>query len=123
MSILEDRKKRSEEILQGKFIRRVLNETAKEIDKSQSRTMSGFRSTFWNNRRFNISSNQLSLQHDKRIRFLDMKNRIRRDGTSQRKKSRVVHNRIIYGKYNNLVRELSFGYTDAVKEELRSLED
>jgi hypothetical protein len=123
MNVLAKRTTRTDEVLEGKFIRRVLEETAKEIDETQRKAMQGFNSDFWNNRAFVITSNQLTLTHDKRIRFVDMKNRLRKDGSKTRKKSYVVHNRIIMGKYNYLVRELAYGYTDAVKAELGSLED
>ena len=51
MNLLQERKKRAEEILQGKFIQRKLEETSKEIDRLQTQEMSDFRSSFWNNSR------------------------------------------------------------------------
>ena len=123
MKVLANRTTRTDEVMQGKFIRRVLEETAKEIDQAQRKAMQGFTSDFWNNRTFVISTNQMTLTHDRRIRFVDMKNRLRKDGSKTRKKSYVVHNRIIMSKYNYLVRELAYGYSDAIRVELRDLED
>ena len=123
MNVLQERQKRAEEILQGKFITRKLEETSKEIDKLQSQGMSDFRSSFWNNRSFSVSNGKLTYKHDKRHRFVDMKTRMRKDGSKNRKKSRAIHNKIIWGQYNYLTRELAFGYTDAVKSEIQSLEN
>ena len=122
MKVLQERQKRAEEILQGKFIQRKLEETSKEIDRLQTQEMSDFRSSFWNNRAFNVSNGKLTYKHDKRHRFVDMKTRMRKDGSKNRKKSRAIHNKIIWGQYNYLTRELAFGYTDAIKAEIQSLE-
>ena len=122
MNVLQERQKRAEEILQGKFIQRKLEETSKEIDRLQTQEMSDFRSSFWNNRAFNVSNGKLTYKHDKRHRFVDMKTRMRKDGSKNRKKSRAIHNKIIWGQYNYLTRELAFGYTDAIKAEIQSLE-
>lgn len=122
MNLLQERQKRAEEILQGKFIQRKLEETSKEIDRLQTQEMSDFRSSFWNNRAFNVSNGKLTYKHDKRHRFVDMKTRIRKEGSKNRKKSRAIHNKIIWGQYNYLTRELAYGYTDAVKAEIQSLE-
>lgn len=123
MNVLQERQKRAEEILQGKFITRKLEETSKEIDKLQTQGMSDFRSSFWNNRSFSVSNGKLTYKHDKRHRFVDMKTRMKKDGSKNRKKSRAIHNKIIWGQYNYLTRELAYGYTDAVKSEMQSLGD
>ena len=123
MNVLQERQKRAEEILQGKFINRKLEETSKEIDKLQTQGMSDFRSSFWNNRSFSVSNGKLTYKHDKRHRFVDMKTRMRKDGSKNRKKSRAIHNKIIWGQYNYLTRELAYGYTDAVKAEIQALEN
>ena len=122
MNVLQERQKRAEEILQGKFIQRKLEETSKEIDRLQTQEMSDFRSSFWNNRSFSVSNGKLTYKHDKRHRFVDMKTRMRKDGSKNRKKSRSIHNKIIWGQYNYLTRELAYGYTDAIKAEIQSLE-
>lgn len=123
MNVLQERQKRAEEILQGKFITRKLEETSKEIDKLQTQGISDFRSSFWNNRTFSVSNGKLTYKHDKRHRFVDMKTRMRKDGSKNRKKSRAIHNKIIWGQYNYLTRELAYGYTDAVKAEIQSVGD
>ena len=122
MNVLQERQKRAEEILQGKFIQRKLEETSKEIDRLQTQEMSDFRSSFWNNRAFSVSNGKLTYKHDKRHRFVDMKTRNTPKG-KVRKKSHPIHNRIIWGHYNNIIKELHFGFTNAVKEELRNIQD
>lgn len=123
MSILKERADKMEEILQGRFIRRALQDTARSIDKIQSKNMSGFKQDFWNNRSFTVNDGIMIHKHDKRQRFLDMRRRTNKDGSKNPKKSRVVHNKIIYGTYNYLVRELANGFTEAVKQELRTIDD
>jgi hypothetical protein len=123
MNLLQRRYNRAEEILQGKFIRKKLQETSRDIQQLQDKQMSSFSSDFWNNRQFKVSDGQLVHTHDKRQRFVDMKTRTDKDGNRKRKKSYAVHNRIIWGQYNNLTRELAYGYTEAAKEELRQLEN
>ena len=123
MSLLSQRSQRMEEVLQGKFIHSKLEETSKEIDKLQRKEISSFNSSFWNNRTFQVSNGVLTYTHDKRNRFLDMKTRARKDGSKHRKKSRSIHNKIIWGQYSYLTRELAFGYTDAVRNDLKKLEE
>ncbi|GAB3708711.1 hypothetical protein GCM10028861_00570 [Flavobacterium koreense] len=123
MNLLERRQNRAEEILQGKFIRKVLEETSRDIQKIQNQRMSSFSSDFWNNRQFKVSDGQLVHTHDKRQRFVDMRTRTDKNGNKYKKKSYAVHNRVIWGQYNNLTRELAYGYTDAVKAELFKLEE
>ena len=123
MSLLQNRSNRTEEILQGKFIRKTLDETGKEIERIQRKVTNGFKSDFWNNATFTVTEDSLVHQHDKRQRFLDMRTRATKTGSKKKKKSRVIHNRVIFGQYNMLIRELTFGYTDAVKDELRQLAD
>lgn len=123
MDVLKNRDNRSDEILQGKFIRSKLQEIAQDINKAQAKSMSSFKSSFWHNRVFTVTDSQMTLQHDNRERFVDMRTRLGRNGTPIKKKNHVVHNKIIWGQYNYLVRELAFGFTEAVKEELRQIKD
>lgn len=119
MNLIENRKANHEDIIKGRFIRKVLTDTSKEMDQAQRKKMSGFRSQFWNSRSFTITDNQLDYSHLRQHRFVDMRSRNTKDG-KQKKKSHPIHNRIIMGNYNNIVKELKFGFTDAVKEQLLS---
>lgn len=125
MTPLETRENLSDQILEGRFIRRVLQDTAKDIDQAQQRYISGrgFEGEDWNSGRgFTVNENELGYTHLKKHRFIDMKSRMSSKG-KKRKKSHPIHNRIIWGHYNNVIKELHFGFTHAVKEELRKLEE
>lgn len=115
---------KSDEILKGRFSKRVFSDSAADIDKAQTKYMSsrGFESPEWNDRTFTTSSSALVVQHLGRHRFVDMKTRNTQKG-KKRKRNHAIHNRIMFGYYNNIIRELKYGYTDAVKEELKSIED
>lgn len=113
------------EILEGRFIKRVLTTAAQDIDKAQVRYMhgAGFDNPDWfSGRSFEPSESALEYVQRKKHRFVDMKF-ISKRMARFKKKSHPIYNKIMYGHYNNIVRELKYGFTDAVKEELRQLEE
>ena len=125
MSLLDSREQLSDQILEGRFIRKVSQTMAHDLDLAQSNFMSsrGFESEDWySGRGFVATESGLDYSHLKKHRFVDMKTRTSKKGI-KRKKAHPVHNRIIWGHYNNLIKELHFGFTAAVKEELRKLEE
>ena len=67
----------TEEILKGRFIKRVFTETAKDIDKAQSKYISGhgFSNPIFQDREFVSDNNSLQYTHAKALRFVDMKTR------------------------------------------------
>ena len=125
MNLTDKRQNNTNDILKNRFVRRVFSDTAKDIDQAQTRFMSsrGFETSNWySGRSFNVSDNALDLQVLKKHRFVDMKT-IQTDKGKKKKKNHPIYNKIIWGHYNNVIRELSFGFTEAAKEELRKLED
>lgn len=112
------------DILQGRFIKRVLSDTSVDIEHAITDKMNerGFDSDFWDKRTFKVSDSVMTYQHLLQHRFVDMRTRNSSRG-KRRKKSHPIHNRIIFGHYNNIVRELLFGYTEEVINELKSLEN
>jgi hypothetical protein len=125
MSLLQSRENLSGQILEGRFIRRVMQDSGKDIDQAQRKYMSGrgFENNDWySGRGFTVTENGLDYTHLKKHRFVDMKTRNTKKG-KQRKKAHPIHNRIIWGHYNNIIKELHFGFTNAIKEELRNLEE
>ena len=125
MTPIQSRENLSDQILEGRFIRRVLQDTSKEIDQAQRAYISGrgFENNDWNSKRgFTVTQNEMGYTHLKKHRFVDMKTRTSKKGKN-RKKSHPIHNKIIWGHYNNVIKELHFGFTNAVKEELRNLEE
>ena len=115
----------AEDILKGKFIRQVLGNTAKDIDNAQIKLMTsrGFeRQEWYSGRSFNITDASLTETLLTKHRFIDMKTRDSKKGKHP-KKNYPVYNKIIWGHYNNLVRELSFGFTEAVTDDLRKIQN
>lgn len=123
---MADSEKTLDEIMQGRFIRRVLRQESKDINQVQVRYMSGkkFSADTVNSRSFKVEDNALAYAQKYKHRFMDMKH-IRKGKRKQRvkKKAHPIYNKILYGHYNNIVRELKYGYTDAAKEELKKLEE
>ena len=125
MTPIQSRENLSDQILEGRFIRRVLQDTSKDIDHAQRAYISGrgFENNDWNSKRgFTVTQNEMGYTHLKKHRFVDMKTRTSKKGKN-RKKSHPIHNKIIWGHYNNVIKELHFGFTNAIKEELRNLEE
>lgn len=124
MKSLNQREKLSEDVLKGRFTTQVLQEESQEIDRAQESLMSrrGFRSdAFYNERSFEVNSNTLEYIHLGRHRFVDMRTRDSREG-KHKKKSHPIHNRILFGHANNIIKQLHFGFTTAVKEKLSKKE-
>jgi hypothetical protein len=113
-----------DDILKGRFIRRVFEQEAKDIDKAQVlyMTRNGFENSNWySDRSFVSDESTLVYTQLKKHRFVDMKTRNTAKGKIK-KKQHPIHNRIIYGHYNNIIREMAFGFTDAVKAQLHGIE-
>lgn len=125
MNLLSKRKENYDDILKGRFIKKVLTEQGKEILDAQAIEMRdrGFDTMeFYSKRRFVANTDELTITNLTVHRFVDMKTRKTKDGVI-RKKSHPIYNRIIYGHLNNIIRQISFGYSDAVIEEMKKLED
>jgi len=125
MSLLDSRQDTSEAILQGRFIRSVSQETVRDIDQAQRKYMSsrGFEKDSWyTGRSFIVTDDGFGYTHLKKHRFVDMKTRNTKNG-KVRKKPHPIHNKILWGHYNSMVKQMHFGFTESVKEQLRSLED
>jgi len=123
MSLLQKRKDNARAIQEGKFIEITLTNEGNEINQAIDNAMSSFRSAFWRDKSMNVRSNTLEYRHKKQHRFNDMKTRTSASKGTIRKKRNIIHNKIIYGHLNNIARELSFGFTDAVVEDLKKLEN
>jgi hypothetical protein len=119
---LSTRTKSENTILEAQFIRMKLQETANDIDREQRKGMSGFASSFWNDRAFSVTDNEMQLEHLKVHRFVDMRTRTLKDGSKIKKKSHPIHNRIIMGNYSQLTKELAYGFTEEIKNSLRKIQ-
>jgi hypothetical protein len=122
MNLLANRNNNDDAILKGRFIKQKLNETAKAIEELQNKKMIGFNSSFWRDRSFAVTDNEMEFEHLKVHRFIDMRTRKQKDGSSKKKKSYAIHNRIVMGQYSQLTKELAFGFTQEIKNQLRGIQ-
>jgi hypothetical protein len=125
MKILDRRSEEFEAVMKGQFILDQLTEESRDMDRDQVSLMArrGFRSSEWyDNRRFEVSGNRLDYYHMPRHRFADMKTRQTKTRGKIRKKNHPIHNRFLFGRANNVIKRLHYGYTEAVKEELMNRE-
>ncbi|MDC7994475.1 hypothetical protein [Altibacter sp. HG106] len=101
-----------------RFISRVLLEESQDMDQAQRRIMSsrGFGDgKMYNDRKYSVQDTELVYEHLPEHRFTDMSTRNTGTG-KRRKKSHPIHNKVMYGFANNVVRRLNVGYTTAVKK-------
>lgn len=133
MSILDERNS-DIGVIEGRYIRKVLDDQAKEIleDSQRVQKRNRFKSSKWNKVTMNVDSNTLTYSHPSVLRFVDMKTRknnkamrstkkIPKGKTS--KKNHPVHNIPVMRHKRFIIRLLSFGFTEEVKESFRKLED
>ena len=124
MNLLNKRSDTKDAILKGIFIKRELQEEGQEMKHAQTSLMSrrGFNSReFFSNRTMSVTDTALRYDHLAKHRFVDMRRRQTAAGPTK-KKNHPIHNRILYGHANNIVKRLSFGYTKSVIEEMKELE-
>lgn len=118
---------REKGILERKFVKKVLQEEGgnlldahrqainKRLNRHTGNTLGALRMQVSSTTN---SAGQLEMQHLKRQRFLDMKTRQSPKGKTIKSNKRI-HNAIIFGHLNNVIRQLSFGFTEAVREKLK----
>jgi len=116
MSATETLKNRNKSILERRYISKTLSTNAKNLEAAQDRLFSKF--NFKNNnissrRSFIVTENTLEFTHLMKERFIDMK---RNNG--QKKKNYPIHNKIVIGYFNNIIYQLQFGFTQAVKKQV-----
>lgn len=120
-------------IIEGRFINYVLNDQAQSINidvKAEMRRR-GFSDPKWNRNEITVNDNYLSYTTIAATRFVDMKTRFVKHGYSRgtrkvppgkkRKKEIPVHNKILWRHKKFILRTLSFGFSDAVKDTMREL--
>lgn len=117
-------------VIEGRFIKHVLDDQADEILKSSKRGMKGFKSAKWGKNKMTVDGNSLTYDTIAATRFVDMKTRKSKGytrgsnkvpGGKKRKKHFIVHNKPIMRHKKFIVRTLSFGFTDEIKENFRQL--
>jgi hypothetical protein len=108
--------------IKQRFIKDRLQRTAQDITRAVSRKTAGFQSQFWRSNNTNVDDNVMTYKHSKKNRFVDMKSRTLKNGTKKRKRSHAVHNKIVMGNYSELVKELSFGFTEQIRNQFTNMQ-
>lgn len=118
---------RDKGILERKFVRQVLAEEGANLVQAHRKAIQSnlerhtgdtFSAVRHRVEHTGTAQGVLTVKHLKRQRFLDMKS-LSRDGKPIKTRSYKVHNSIIFGHLNNVIRQLSFGFTEAVREKLK----
>jgi hypothetical protein len=127
---LIDNRKGDLGVIEGRFIKHVLDDQAGEILKDSKKAMKGFKSAKWSKNRMTVDANTLTYDTIAATRFVDMKTRRSKGytrgtrkipGGKKKKKNYPVHNKPIMRHKKFIVRTLSFGFTDEIKENFRQL--
>ncbi len=104
-------------IIEQKYIERVLREESTNIMEAQDRLISRHRLTRKipeiTRRRFTVSANRAEFVHPLRQRFIDMR---RSRGIKGR--SIPIHNKIIYGHFNDVIGRIAYGFTQDIVNEI-----
>ncbi|MBQ0139368.1 MAG: hypothetical protein KBT36_08735 [Kurthia sp.] len=124
MNLIELRRDNADHVLRKKFIKRVLTSEGQSILQAQKERMneSNFTNPNFNKTSLEVTDFRATLTFVKLHRFVDMKSRKTKNGVIK-KESYPIYNRIIFGHLNNIIGEISFGYTDTVIEEMKRLEN
>ena len=125
MNLLAKRKDNARMMAEGRFIRHVLTEEANSLVDAQTKKMNEFGfsdSAFFSDRTTNMKTDFIQIQFSKLHRFVDIKTRKTKTEIIK-KKAYPIYNRIVFGHIPNVVRRLSFGFTDDVVESFKKLEN
>lgn len=117
MDLLADRKNDDQPIFRA-HVERTLKDHSRKMKDAQNKGMSGFTSDIWRQHHYVTDDHSLSLTHRIEHRFVDMKTRTVQ-GAKKKKKHHEVHNRIIMGHYNGIMKDLIYGAGEDVAQEMR----
>lgn len=133
MSLLEQRNS-DIGVIEGRFIKHQLKIYGEDVMSSSKkiRDNNSFSSPVWSRSNFSLGENSLDYRIPLVQRFVDMKTRTSKGytrgnrkipGGKKKKKNYPIHNKptMVHKKY--LVKMLSFGFTEEVKEQFRKLSD
>jgi phosphoribosyl-ATP pyrophosphohydrolase len=122
MDLLQSRKKTREALAEKSYIQKVLREESANIDKAMLENATSFSVDTMANRRFSVDDTTLIYKHEPKHRFIDMSKRNTKSGQIK-KKNYAIHNRPVYGVFNNVIKRLHFGYTEETKQMMLQLQD
>ncbi len=127
MTARQKLKSRDQGILERKFVRKVLMDEGQEFvagHRQAIKRLLNSSGVLGGALSMQVSESgntggSLSISHAKRQRFLDMKTRKLTTGGTVRKKAYTIHNKELFGRLNNIIGQLSFGFTQSVKEKIQ----
>ena len=114
-------------LAERRFVQLTLDEEGKEIVAAHKAAMQRFLDQRTGDTasalRMHVKASgmggELQITHLARQRFLDMKTRQTSSG-KKRKHAFPIHNRIVFGQFNSIIRRLKVGFTEEVKRSLQS---
>lgn len=126
MSPREKLQLRDKGILERKFIHNVLTEEGQDLIAGHRDAIKQLLNTSgllgaglsYSVKDAGVAGGTLSVTHLKRQRFLDMKTRNNKAGGRFRKKAYTIHNRQLFGRLNNIIASLKYGFVQAVKDKI-----
>lgn len=123
MSIRSTRSQGTSGIAEKRFIRKVLQEEGENIFQSQNKRMSKFKSPEWFQKRgMKADETRLAITSLKRHRFVDMSIRNTKTGR-KKKKSYPIYNKVMFGHLAEIVKKISFGFTEEIMAKMKNLEE
>jgi DNA-binding cell septation regulator SpoVG len=107
-----------ESAIQDEFVSRILLDESRGMDEDMRKVMSQNQFTsrkMLEDRNFKVVDNKLIYTHKPEHRFVDMATRNTKNG-KVKKVSHPIHNKILFGRANNVVRRLTIEYTEEIKQ-------
>lgn len=117
-------------IIEQRFVEKVLRHQGDRLMRNQGRALyvkARFRTGSMENRRsVSVSGDdnlngELVFRHVNYERFLDMKRVVQmKNGKTRRKSGYGIHNRFVYGHFLAIAEQLSVGFTESVRNQIRN---
>lgn len=119
MNVVAERAE-NEKLIVAAFQKRVLKQHAEQMKKTQNENVPKFRDTSLDFRNIVTDEDSLIYRHKGIMRMVDMK-RLTRPLKTEKYKRKItynMHNRIIMGHYSAISKDLTFGLSDAVRQDI-----
>lgn len=119
MDVVAERAEK-EKLIVAAFQKRVLRQHADKMQKTQNANVPKFSDTSLDFRNIVTNEDSLIYRHKGIMRMVDMKRLTKPLKTDKykRKKTYNMHNRIVMGHYSGLSKDLTFGLSDAVRQDI-----
>lgn len=120
MDLIGQRQAKGEKLILAAFQRRMLQKHADKINEKQNSRMPSFSDSSNANRTFTVNDDSMIYQHKGLLRMVEIKRLTKPNRTEKytRKKTYDIHNRIIMGHFGQLGRDLTFGFSDSIRDEI-----